>query len=274
MDVEESAIAEEFQKLARNEREQALPALEKAKAYNLPVVQPLSEWVDSLQVVATSQSDDCMRMLAGEGKSLRAQRDKAQRIYGFLKPENIETVQRARAVLRDQVPLLVQSTSQQPDSAEAITVALSDPDLSSRIDELAQAAALVDSKYRARYSQQHQQRHSEYRDAIQFIQTQAGYRALDATVVEPALAALVRRAVETFDLPPYTAADRANGATLATLDDDLELLPSLQAGALGRLAQLAAPKQETEEAVEATLPMPKSTRRWRNSNRNSTPYAN
>ena len=39
VDVEESAIAEEFQKLARLEREQALPALEKAKAYNLPVVQ-------------------------------------------------------------------------------------------------------------------------------------------------------------------------------------------------------------------------------------------
>ena len=127
---------------------------------------------------------------------------------------------------------------------------LSDPDLPSRIDELAQAAALVDSKYRARYAQQHQQRYSEYRNAIESIQTHANYRALDATVAEPALAALVRRAVESFELPPYTAADLATGATLATLDDDLELLPSLQAGALGRLAQLGDAKQDTEEAVE------------------------
>ncbi|MCX6602115.1 MAG: BREX system P-loop protein BrxC [Acidobacteria bacterium] len=250
VDVEESAIAEEFQKLARNEREQALPALEKAKAYGLPVVQPLAEWVESLQVAASSQSDDCVRMLAGEGKSLRAQRDKAQRIFRFLEDENIETVRQARVVVREQIPMLARSTGKNTEEAESVSAALSDPELPSRINEVAQAAANVDIAYRARYAQRHQQRFSAYRDAVESIQANIGYRALDATVAEPVLAALARRTVATFELPPFAAADRESGATLATLEDDLELLPSLQAGALGRLSELGSAKRETEEAVE------------------------
>jgi DNA-binding TFAR19-related protein (PDSD5 family) len=61
---------------------------------------------------------------------------------------------------------------------------------------------------------------------------------------------LTRRACETFDLPAYSAADRISGGTLATLEDDLELLPSLQAGALSRLTQVRESKKETEDAVE------------------------
>lgn len=250
VDVEESAIAEEFQRFARSERELALPALEKAKAYDLPVVQPMAEWVDSLQVVASSQSDDCVRMLAGEGKSLRAQRDRAYRIFRFLDDSNIGTVRRARVVVREQAPLLVRSTGAAPEEVEAISAALSDPELPGRIDEIAKAAASVDAAYRTRYAQQHQARYAAYRDAIQSIQAHAGYRALDATIAAPALAALVRRATDTYELLPYTAADRNSGATLATLDDDLELLPSLQAGALSRLAELGSAIQEREEKVE------------------------
>ncbi len=250
VDVEESAIAEEFQKLARLEREQALPAREKAKAHNLPVETLLADWVESLQVVVGSQSDDCVRMLAGEGKSLREQREKAQRIRAFLTDANIQIVQRGRAVLRDQVPLLIRSTGQEVGPAETISSVLSDAEIPSRLNDLVQASNAVDSAYRTRFGDRHQLRLTEYRNAIQFIKDHTDYRSLEPAEAEPALTPLVRRAAETFDLPAYTAADRATGATLATLEDDLELLPSLQAGAQNRLAQLRDSKEATEEAVE------------------------
>lgn len=250
VDVEESAIAEEFQKLARTEREQVLPALEKAKAHNLPVVQQLADWADSLQVAASSQSDDCVRMLAGEGKSLREQREKAHRIRAFLTDGNIESVQRARAVLRDQIPLLARSTGADMAEAETISAALSDPELSSRLNEIVEASTTVDAAYRARFAERHGQRSKEYSQSIQSIRGHTDYRALEAEEAESALTALSRRAADTFDLPPFAAADRVTGATLATLEDDLELLPSLEAGALGRLAQLRDAKREDEDSVE------------------------
>ena len=250
VDVEESAIAEEFQKLAHLEREETLPALEKARAYNLPVVQSLSEWVESLQAVIGSQSDDCVRMLAGEGKSLREQRAKAQTIRSFLTDDNVELVRRARTVLHDQVPLLARSTGEDVPQAKAVSTTLSDPDIPNHVKDLARDSDVIDSAYRARFTDRHQQRLTEYRNAIQLIEKHSDYRGVDVSEAEVALAALVRRAVETFDLPPYGAADRTTGATLATLEDDLELRSSLQAGALARLAQLRDAKKGTEEAVE------------------------
>ena len=250
VDVEESAIAEEFQKLARLEKEQALPALEKAKAYSLPVAPALQEWADSLNVVSTSQSDDCVRMLAGEGKSLRQQRDRAQKIRAFLSDENLECVRHARNVLREQAPLLQRSTAQNPPEAETLSVALADPDLPSRITELAQAVAGVNSAYRARFAERHSQRLAEYNEAIAVIRSQVEYAALQPSDAESTLATLLRRAVEKFDLPDYTIADRITGATLATLEEDLELVPSLQAGAIGRLRQVLEAQRATEETVE------------------------
>ena len=111
-------------------------------------------------------------------------------------------------------------------------------------------AAAINSTYRRHFGERHQERLTEYRTAIQFIKNQSEYRALEPAETDSALVPLVRRAAETFDLPAYSATDRISGATLATLEDDLELLPSLQAGALGRLAQLRELKKETEDAVE------------------------
>lgn len=250
VDVEESAIAEEFQKLARLEKEQTLPTLERARAYNLPFVQPLDEWVESLQAIIASQSDDCVRMLAGEGKSLRELREQAQQIRAFITDGNVELVQRARSVLRDQVPLLVRSLGQEPQGAETIGALISDPELPKRFPELSHAAESVDSAYRSRFTERHQRRLADYRESIRQVEDQAEYRALPQAEAQSVLSVLSRRAVDIFDLPPFSIADRISGATLATLDEDLELLPSLQAGVLHRLAERREPKKDPDGPVE------------------------
>jgi hypothetical protein len=250
VDVEESAIAMEFQKLARAEREQTLPALAEVKAHGLPFIQPLTDWVESLEAVMGSQSDDCVRMLAGEGRSLREQRENAQRIRAFLTDQNIEQVQRARAVLREQTPLLERSTGEGVAEAETLSKLLSNAEMISQLNELAQARDAIDSAYRARFTERHKARLDSYREAIERVQAHADYRALKPAEAEMAILDLSRRAVEEFDLPRYTAADRATKATLGTFEDDLELLPALEAGALAKLTSIREAKHATEDAVE------------------------
>ena len=112
------------------------------------------------------------------------------------------------------------------------------------------SAADVDSAYRARFEERYRERLNEYQRALQSIREQVEYLALDAAEAEPALTTLTRRAVEKFDLRPYSIADHATGVTLATVEEDLDLLPSLHAGALGRLRQIRDAKQQSDEAVE------------------------
>jgi hypothetical protein len=250
VDVEESAIAEEFQKLARVEREQALPALAQVKAHGLPLMPPLTEWAESLDAVLASQSDDCVRMLAGEGRSLREQREKAQRIRGFLTDTNIEVVKRARAVVREQAPLLARSAGAEVPEAQTVAAILEDPEIVTRLSEARQASEAIDRAYRTRFTERHQQRLDACRQALARIREHTDYRALEPAEAEAPLLPLLRRAVDTIDVPPFAATDAATGATLATIEDDLELLPSLEAGALAKLAQLRDAKRETEDAVD------------------------
>jgi hypothetical protein len=250
VDVEESAIAEEFQKLARSEREQALPALAQVKAHDLPLAQPLADWIESLDQVLAGQSDDCVRMLAGEGKSLRDQREHAQRIRSFLSEANIAIVRRARAVLREQAPLLARSTGQEVADATAISALLSSPEIINRVDELGKAAETIDDTYRNRFAEIHQRRLEACRQALARVRAHENYIVLEPAEAETALTPLLRRATEDFELPPYAAGDRKSGATLATLEEDLDLVPSLEAGALARLAQMRSAKDASQDAVE------------------------
>jgi hypothetical protein len=248
--VEESAIAEELQKLARAEKEHVLPALAQARAYDLPIAPPLAEWTESLETILSSQSDDCVRMLAGEGRSLREQREKAQRIRTFLTEKNIAVVQTARTVLHNQVPLLERSAGESiPEAEEAIGLLNSDG-LPGKIDWLAKFTSTIDSSYRSRFAERHHQRLEAYRQVIQAIREHPDFRAVEASEAEPVLSPLTRRATETFDLSTGAAVDSVSGATLASLEEDIELLPSLQAGALSRLGLLKDAKKGTEEAVE------------------------
>jgi hypothetical protein len=250
VDVEESTIAEEFGRLARDEREQVLPLLAQVRAYQLPLQQSLEEYVESLTAVLDSQSDDHVRMLAGEGKSFREQREQAHRIRNFLTGENIESIRRARAALDQQAPLLAQSLGRPVPEAETLRELLASPEIISRADELGQAAEAIDSAYRARFAEKHQERLSKFQEALERIRARAEYRALSAEVAEPALAPLIQRAVDRFELAPFTVADARSGETLAKLEQDLDLLPSLEAGALAQLTQLRQAGRESDEPVE------------------------
>ena len=159
-------------------------------------------------------------------------------------------VRNARSALRNQSVLLAQSTGQPLPEAATISELLSSGDLPSRIREVATATEKIDAAYRNRYSERHRQRFDSYDRAIQAFRDQAAVRSIDLTDATQVLAPLLRRAVKEFEVPPYAAADTATGATLATIEDDLDLLPSLQAGAMGWLAQPRDSGGETEEPLE------------------------
>ena len=106
MDVEESAIAESFKKLARAEKDLVLPALATAEANQLAVAEILRDWSEQLDAVLAGGSEDCVRMLAGEGKTIRDLRDRATRIRSQCTEPNLETVRKARVAIHQLAPSL------------------------------------------------------------------------------------------------------------------------------------------------------------------------
>jgi hypothetical protein len=251
VDVEESAIAEEFQKLARAEKEQFLPAFARSQASRLPVTAKLQEWLETLDSVLGSQPDDCVRMLAGEGKSIRELRDEAQRIRSFLTDSNLQKIADGRAVLEGQVPaLLAIGEDAISTPGQQLRSVLEGSDLPKHGDHIAELSDSIDAAYRKAFEVRHKRRLDQYSKALDDIKALPEFSQVDEATAESLVLPIRRRVIETFDLPRFGVADRKTGTTVRTLEDDLELLPSLHAGAIGQLRRAAEPPPLPREGYE------------------------
>ena len=71
MDVDKNAIAEALKKFAAEEIKTGLPIEAQAKAQQLPVLNAVEEYKDTLTSIETGTADDCVTILAGGGTSLK-----------------------------------------------------------------------------------------------------------------------------------------------------------------------------------------------------------
>src|SRR5262249_33822953 len=157
---EEGAIAEAFKKLARAEKDAVLPALATAQANRLPAADILREWSDQLDAVLAGGSDDCVRMLAGEGKALRDLRERASEIRSCLTDANLEIVQNARIAV-EQLAAALRSGGQENTLDEVVMELgsmLASPDLADKISQVRTNAETINSHYQRYYKAQHARR--------------------------------------------------------------------------------------------------------------------
>lgn len=252
VDIEESAIAEAFKKLARTEKDAVLPALATAQANRLPMAETLREWSEQLDTVLSGGSDDCVRMLAGEGKTIRELREKATKIKSLLTEANLEVMRNARTAVNQLTPALrsaglAESLGKVP---EELTASLASSEVLERIGAVKAGADTINSKYQDYYRSQHAKRFESYSRAIEEIKGQAEFLQLDKAGRDTVLQPLMRRAVEVCDLPAFAVTDQNTHATLGELDADIEALPGLRSAAVARMQEILAKANGQQTRVE------------------------
>jgi hypothetical protein len=252
VDVEEGAIAEAFKKLARTEKDAVLPALATAVANRLPAAETLRDWSDQVDAVLAGGSDDCVRMLVGEAKTIRELRETAAKARTFLSDGNLESVRNARAAVEQLTPAL--RTAGQADKISAAAAELGDilasSELPERIGKAKKLAADINSIYQEHYRSRHVERFTQYSKAIDRIKGRFEFLQVDEAARETILQPLTRRAVEPCDLPPFALAALNTGATLGELEADIEALPGLQNSAIDRMQELLAKGADDQARIE------------------------
>jgi hypothetical protein len=252
VDVEEAAIAESFKKLARAEKDLVLPALATAQANQLAVAEILRDWSEQLDAVLAGGSEDCVRMLAGEGKTIRELRDRATRIRSQYTEPNLETVRKARIAIHQLSPSLRAAGQQERlgSNPEEVAELLASTELLDRIGEIQQRADAINAAYQDFYRSLHKERFDLYSKAIDIVKGRPEFLQLDATVEETVLQPLLRRAVEECDLPDFALTARNTGASLGELRADIEAQPGLLAAALTRMQEILVKAGDEKTRVE------------------------
>ncbi|MEJ5200407.1 MAG: BREX system P-loop protein BrxC, partial [Anaerolineae bacterium] len=168
VDVEESAIAQAFQKLARQELEALLPVEATVRAYRIPVGNVLSEYHTTLETVLNSASDDCVNMLAGEGESFRELRKRVKAIAKATDEKGLARLRRLRAAVQQIWPPLQAEAEDGAlkAAADLIGSLLADGSYIEASRELDEAAGRLEAAYRALYTERHSQRAAAFAQAI------------------------------------------------------------------------------------------------------------
>jgi len=174
--VEESAIAQAFKKVAEQEQMDLLPVLAKAQANALPFKDDLADYQSTLNQIVSSATDDCVRMLADEGRSLKQNIERVRTIRENLTDNSLSVLRRARAVIEQLWPSIEgrEEASAVQRTADDLRVLIASPTLYQSITEMERLASDVEGAYETLYTRRHEERQRSINVEIENIKGHLG----------------------------------------------------------------------------------------------------
>ena len=261
VDIEEGALAVAYQKLAADDRELLLPLVAEVRAAQLPGTSWLAEFQQTVDGVLEMPTDDCVRTLAGEGKSYHELRQRAQQLAAALTAENLRLLRSARRVVEVQAPAVRRAeVSDEVDQANIeLTALLASDRFYERLDRIARTAYVIATAYRKLYTTLHDDRRRVYAEALdgvkglpEWLQVTARFTEADGRR-QALLAPLEVKACERLDLGDESDFCRHCRATPAQMESDIAAVGELTARVVRELQALAVPEKRIVRVRVASL---------------------
>lgn len=253
VDIEEGAIAQAFKKLASAELNTVVPLKATAKAHELPVLDLLREYEMTLRVVLDSASDDCVRMLANEGKTLQQSMGHVREIRVALDDGAIANMRVTRQVLARIWPELSgRETELKPQAKELEELVASAEFYGSlaRIDQLTQE---LDSAYDADYRSQHAKRDEVYETARAAVRERPEWAKVSEDMRGPVLQPLSSRLCESLERERGALVCASCRATLPQMESDVAAVSAVRNGVVERIRQMLEPEVRVERVRVADM---------------------
>ncbi len=247
VDVEESTIAQAFQRLARAELEALLPVEATVRAHRIPVTPVLQEYRTTLETILNSASDDCVNVLAGEGASFQQLRDRVAAIRQATGEKGLARLRRMRAAVGQIWPLLQAEglNDELADRARFLRERLDDGAYYQVSAELDAALVSLETTYRDLYLGRHSERATAFAIAVASVKALPDWALVPEEMQETILKPLLDR-VHDLDVPEGTLACGVCGASLAEMASDLAAVDGLRSDVLLRVQELTAPEEKIE----------------------------
>jgi phage terminase Nu1 subunit (DNA packaging protein) len=248
VDVEETAIAQAFQALARYELEALLPVEATVKAHNIPVTDVLQEYRTTLETVLNSLSDDAVGMLAGEGTSFQQLREEVARIRKATDDEGLERLRRMRRAANQTWPLLRQEAvdGQLEEQAEYLEKLLAEGQIHHLPPDARSALKAIEQTYRDLYAERHEARRRAFAQAVDEVKAQPDWPLVPDELQDHILNPLVTKAEHDLDLAAGAMTCALCQAGLAQIAADITALDGIRSQILLRIQKIIAPEEKVE----------------------------
>lgn len=248
VDMERNAIAEQFTQLAKDHLEVAQPLQLKAQQYQLPVLEVIRTYKDTMQgIVDSDDPDDCVKLLADEGKSLVRNLETIKRIEKVLDDDSVNLIVIARRVLHQMWPILKQyGANELEERAQKLDELLVLETYYEQLNEIQSIAEVIDEQYQSRYQNLHQNRAEVYSEALDKVKNRGEWAELGEELRDPLLRNLNSRAIDALDMTPGNVVSNNTRATIAEMESDIAAVDGYLSKALSDLQRLTTPEQAVE----------------------------
>ncbi len=257
VDVEEGAIAAAFKKVADEELKQLFSVIAVAQANNLPVTELLDDYRHTLENIQSAASDDCVRILAGEGKSFKDSRDTVRKIRLALNDAGLAIVRQARAAVEEMWPELASrdSTGELRAKADELRALMHAVSFFEQLERMASLTHAITAAYQDTYTKLHERRAEAFERAIEEIKGRAEWNLIDKEVYAELLEPLSSRACQDGEelrkmrgtlLDDVARRCRFCNASLGQIESDLAALGGLKAQVIAHIQQMIDPEEKIE----------------------------
>ena len=244
VDIEEGAIAARFKKLAEEETKLLLPLAATVQANRLPAKEALEEYRQTLVGIQAAASDDCVRILAGEGKSFKESRDHTRQMRDAVDSGAVATMLQARLVLNEEWPVLERRGMDLAEAVESLTSLIDSPNFYDRLDASSKLADQIATTYRTLYSALHQWRATSFSNAIEEIKGRPEWSLVPENTRDSVLSPLAVRACESLELADSSPRCDTCHSTVSEMESDIAALTGLKAQVVARVQELTTPQAE------------------------------
>jgi hypothetical protein len=256
VEIEEGAIAQAFKKLAEDELAKVLPALATAHAHGLDAASTLGDYKATLSGILSSSTDDCVRLLASEGKSFKQSMEQVQRIRKkALSDEGIATLRAARQAAEQMAPVLAAhgAAPEVATQASDLRDRLKSPTFYDEMNGLRDTAAAVEKIYGTQYAQLHDQRHQAFTMAVDWIRGCAEWPSVSEEMRETLMKPLVDRCGHELERAPGAMVCKVCRSTMGEMESDLAAVSALRGKVFQKIQELTAPEERIERVRVSEL---------------------
>ncbi|SMP42894.1 hypothetical protein SAMN06295888_102123 [Desulfonatronum zhilinae] len=254
VNIEEGDIASAFQMVAAADREKLLPVAARLSALKVPGAESVVahlQWVEGILEMAP---DDCVKTLAGEGKSYLQARKSALILESLATDENLVLLDTARRVLNEQWPVLRERrpTPESREAARELSEALGTENVFDHLERVRQASRVLIDEYGRLYSEVFQRRNQVYEAAIDHVKGLPEWVEVSQNVNMPEeahqnlLQPLVSRLGQALELEPGDTLCRIARATISQMESDIAAVEGLTREVILRLQQVMEPEEQVE----------------------------
>jgi hypothetical protein len=256
VDVEEHAIGAAVREFASKEKAQILPLFTEIDLHRLPFATEVGDYIDTLEVLARSDDEECVRALAGEGRSLKQARERVGRIRAAVEAGAIDTIERARLAVNGMWPLLAARGSdgeQLTEGAAELAAALETPAVFGILDKVRTTTHEIEKAYRETYLGVHAKRESAFSAGVERVKSWSAWVNLSPDLQASVLEPLARRACGVAEMAEGALVCSRCGASLGQMESDLAARDGLLANILARVEELTRPGERLERVRAASF---------------------